>query len=367
MAIKICHVTSVHPAKDDRIFFKECLSLTKEYEVYLIAPNVEDDTVDGVHILGVNLPKNRLKRFLSLDSVYEKALSVDASLYHFHDPELMYTGLKLKRKGKRVVFDSHEDVPMQILTKDYLPKIIRNIISFIYGKLEKIMLAKYDALVSVTPFIVERLSTINPNVCMITNYPVIGQITDKIRERLGDYVCFAGGVSRRYMHEYIIKSLEFTDVKYLLAGPADISYLKKLESLTQWKDVEYVGAVKYEDVNTIYSKAFAGIVLLDYSPNVGYHKGTLGVLKMFEYMLSGLPVIATDFELWKEIVEGNNCGKCINPYDIHAISETINFYKNNPKVAIEHGRNGRNAVLTKYNWETQERVLFKLYRTLIKT
>lgn len=176
--IKVCHVTSVHPAKDERIFHKECRSLAKEYEVYLIAPNVQDEIVEGVHILGVSLPKGRLKRMLNLDAVYKKALEVDAAVYHFHDPELMRIGLRLKRRGKKVVFDSHEDVPQQLLTKEYLPTWSKRPLSTIYAAIERRCLRQYDALVSVTPSIVERLENINPMTVMITNYPSVTEIAD---------------------------------------------------------------------------------------------------------------------------------------------------------------------------------------------
>lgn len=183
--ISICHVTSVHPAKDVRIFHKECRSLAKEYEVYLIAPNVKDEIAEGVHILGVSLPKGRLKRMLNLDAVYKKALEVDAAVYHFHDPELMRIGLRLKRKGKKVVFDSHEDVPQQLLTKEYLPSWSKKPLSAIYAAIERRCLKQYDALISVTPSIVERLETINPRTVMVTNYPSVSEIADNQQLKMG--------------------------------------------------------------------------------------------------------------------------------------------------------------------------------------
>jgi len=167
------------------------------------------------------------------------------------------------------------------------------------------------------------------------------------------------------MHENVIRSLRYTNAKYLIAGPSSPTYLESLKSLEEWGKVEYKGVVDHNKINQIYSKSFAGVVLLDYSPNVGYHKGTLGVLKMFEYMMAGLPVIATDFDLWKEIIEGNDCGVCVDPYDVHAIADAINLYANNPEIARKQGENGRRAVKEKYNWATQEPILFDLYQKLI--
>ena len=366
MGARVCHVTSVHPANDVRIFQRECLSLAKQYDVYLVAPNIEDGTRNGVRVIGVPMPSGRLRRMLYLKRVYRKALEVDADIYHLHDPELISTGLKLRRHRKRVIFDSHEDVPMQLLTKEYLPRWSRRPVKWAYECIEHRMLQQYDALVTVTPSIVERLQKVNRNCVMVTNYPVYRETPHVWEEQDTRYVCFAGGVDERYMHENIIKSLRYTRARYLLAGRSFVtSYMQRLQGMEMWSKVDYVGVLPPEEVCGLYERADIGLVLLDYSPNVGYHKGTLGVLKMFEYMMAGIPVVATDFDLWKEIVEGNDCGICINPHDVHAIADAVNYLLDNPARAQQMGENGRRAVKEQYNWASQEKVLFDLYDSLM--
>lgn len=364
--MKVCHVTSVHAANDVRIFYKECLSLAKRYEVYLVAPNVEDAVVEGVHLLGVPLPGGRLKRQLYLNRVYKRALSVDAAVYHFHDPELISVGLKIKRKGYKVIFDSHEDIPMQLLTKEYLPGWSKKPLSRLYAASERCRLRHYDALVTVTPVILERLLTINRNSVMLTNYPPFKEIPHDYTPKETPLVCFAGGVDERYMHHNIIESLRYTPVRYLLAGRCFIdSYMAKLKSMEMWSRVDYLGLLPPDQVAQVYQKADIGLAILDYSPNVGYHKGTLGVLKMFEYMMAGIPVIVTDFDLWREIIEKYDCGICVNPHDVKAIADAINYLVSNPDVARQKGQNGLKAVRERYNWATQEQTLFELYKTVI--
>ena len=366
MGARVCHVTSVHPADDVRIFYRECLSVAKCYNVFLLAPNVEDCIRNGVHIVGVPLPGGRVRRLLALDRVFRNALAVDADLYHLHDPELMSVGLQLKRAGKRVVFDSHEDVPMQLLTKEYLPRWIRPVVKWVYEGIERRRLKHYDALVTVTPTIVERLSRINSRCVMVTNYPVYRDTPHTWEERAERYICFAGGVDERYMHENIIESLRYTRARYLLAGRSFMpAYMQRLQSMEMWNRVDYQGVLPPDQVGELYAKADVGVVLLDYSPNVGYHKGTLGVLKMFEYMMAGIPVVATDFELWKEIVEGNDCGLCIDPHNVHAIADAVNYLIDNPDRARQMGENGRRAVKEQYNWASQEEILLGLYNTLL--
>lgn len=362
---KVCHVTSVHPANDVRIFYKECLSLAKRYDVFLIVPNIADNEFQGIHRRGVSLPQSRIRRLLCLKRVYQKALEIDASVYHLHDPELIPIGLKLKRKGYRVIFDSHEDIPMQILTKEYLPAWSKKPLSAIYSAWERHNLSRYNALVTVTPTILERLQKLNPAAVMVTNYPPLEEIPHDYTAKEPSVVCFAGGVDERYMHHVIISSLAKTPCRYLLAGRCFIpSYMERLQALPSWNRVDYLGVLPPEEVAAVYQKADIGLVLLDYSPNVGYHKGTLGVLKMFEYMMAGIPVIATDFDLWREIIERYDCGICVNPHDEDAIADAINFFVQNPDVARQKGQNGLRAVREQYNWATQEQNLFNLYSQL---
>lgn len=172
---KICHVTSVHPSTDVRIFWKECISLSKRYEVCLIAPNTTERDEHGIHIYNVDLPKGRLNRQWHLGKVYDKMIEINADVYHFHDPELMRLGAIIKRYGKKVIFDSHEDVPMQILCKEYIPDFAKMSISKLYSFYENKLLRKFDALISVTPTIIERLRLINANTFMVTNYPVLSE------------------------------------------------------------------------------------------------------------------------------------------------------------------------------------------------
>lgn len=365
MPIKVCHITSVHPPYDARIFYKECCSLAKKYEVWLIAPNVKDHVKDGVHLKGLNIPQGRIKRLFSQRDILKKALEINAVSYHLHDPELLPIGLKLEKKGKIVIFDSHEDVPQQLLTKEWLPKRLAKVVSRLYAWYEKKLMVHYDALISVTPVIVDRLRSINKNTYQVTNFPILTDTPDN--RTWGDSACFTGGVGVRYMHENIINALSKTNITYRLAGPCNpISYLEILKSLPNWEKVQYDGVIPHSECPSYIQKSSVGLAILDYLPNVGYKKGSLGVLKIFEYMQAGIPVVATDFDLWKEIIEGNDCGLCVNPHNTDAIADAINYFIDNKDIAKQKGDNGKKAVEKFYSWASQEKVLYDMYSSIVE-
>ncbi len=129
--MKICHITTVHKPKDARIFYRMCSALAaKGHEVTLIASAPFADEV-GVHSSSWNeriAPAGRVSRIIL---ALRAALSENADVYHFHDPELISLGLALKlvRPSKTVVYDVHEDYPSMMLDKYWIPTPVRPLIS----------------------------------------------------------------------------------------------------------------------------------------------------------------------------------------------------------------------------------------------
>ncbi len=361
MAIKVCHLTSMHPPFDGRIFQKQCISLAKIYDVSLVQANTEDQVKDGVKVYGVHMPPIRFKRMATVKPVLKKALEIDADIYHIHDPELLPLIPKLKKHGKKVIFDSHENFPGVIMIKEYLPLLFRRLVSKLYIQYERKILSCCDAVISVTPDIVTRLSKINKHAFLITNYPIYREIEDK--RAWGKSICFAGGVNKEWMHHQIIKALPETEVKYRIVGKSAYpSYNNLLKNLAGWDKVELLGKIKREDVIPFLQENLAGMALYTYNdPNVNYKEGTLGNQKIFEYMMAGIPIITSHLRLWEELIKENDCGLVVEPDDVNSISEAINFLEKNPAEAKRMGDNAQKAVKEKYNWNTQEEVLFQVY------
>jgi len=365
MNYKICHLTSVHKEGDSRIFHKECKSLAKAgFDVNLVVAGVEDNEIDGVKIFGVEKVKsNRLLRMTkTVNKVLAKALEINADIYHVHDPELLMIAGKLKRNGKKVIYDSHEDLPRQILEKRYIPSFARKIISKIIENLENKKAAKIDGIVTATEYINERFLKINKNSVNINNFPIIEEFDFHDNwDKKENAVCYIGSIYHTRGVFELIKSLENTDVKIHLAGNYNSEDLReKLTKLKGWKNVIEWGFIGREKINEILKLSKAGIVTLH--PTESY-KVALPV-KMFEYMASGIPVIASDFPLWKSIIIDAKSGVCVNPADINAIKNAIVELLHNDEKSKEMGKNGRKAVEEKYNWDIEAGKLIKFYTDL---
>ncbi len=363
---KVCHMTSVHKQKDTRIFYKQCKSLVREgYDVTLVASG-ESFEEDGVKVVGVsNKYKKRLFRMLFRGRVvYKTALNLNCDIYHIHDPELLPYALKLKEKGKKVIFDSHEDYSLLIRDKDYIPKFLRHRFSKIFEQYFKHCCRRLDAIICCYHRTQEVAMKYNVHTPLIFNYPIISDEYIKTYKS-GNQICFAGNIAEEWNHEKIVKALSNEKkFKYMIAGPAN-PYLRKILENSDVNSIMYIGQIDYNEVFLkVYNKSQVGMCLLDYIEMCQGKKGNLSNNKFFEYMMAGLPIICTDFELWKEIVEQYECGICVNPNNIHEIQNAITHICENPKIARKMGEAGRRAALKVYNWNSEEEKLFDLYKKL---
>lgn len=142
--------------------------------------------------------------------------------------------------------------------------------------------------------------------------------------------------------------------------------MQSLKALEGWKKVNYLGRVPQKEVANVLASGYIGLALITPNRNTGWKTGTMGNNKIFEEMMAGLPIICTDFVLWKEFVQRWNCGLCVDPDKDEEIIEAINYLLDNPEEAKKMGENGRKAVEEEFNWCVEEKKLFALYDTILK-
>lgn len=366
--IKVCHMTSAHAPEDVRIFHKECVSLAKAgYDVYLVERG-DSYEKDGVHIVGVGQPSGgRLSRMTGFSKkVYETALALDADVYHFHDPELLPYGLKLKKAGKKVVFDSHEHTAEAILEKTWLPSPVRSSVHWVYSRYQSSICRRLDAVISVTPNIVEYFRAIQPRTVQVANYP---DFTENVQfpDINAGRLIFAGGISPQWNHHHIIQALgELSDCRYCLCGTLSDRYLQTLQGLPAWGQVDFLGKIPHGQVAGEMARSSIGLALLTPGRNTDWKNGTIGNTKIFEEMMAGLPIICTDFSLWREFVDRYHCGICVDPENVDAIAAAIRYLLDHPDEARQMGENGRRAVKEEFNWGVEEKKLLALYEDILK-
>lgn len=368
--MKIVHLTSVHPRYDARVLLKECHSLaTAGHDVMLVVADGKGNELrDEVSIVDVGKPRGRLHRMVGMvGRVYETALAAEADVYHLHDPELLRIALRLKRQrgGKSaVVFDAHEDLPRQILSKHWIPTLVRHPISWLAECFENYVAARLSGIIAATPHIAARFIQFNPNTVDINNYPMPDELAPtRDNSNRKQQVCYVGSITRARGIKPLVEALSLVpNVTLVLCGQfPESDFETELRALPGWKQVDYKGQVNRDVVCQVLNESRVGVVTL--LPTLAYLDAL--PVKMFEYMSAELPVIASDFPLWRQIIDGAQAGICVDPESPQAIAEAICHLLDDPDSADCMGKAGRHAVLTQYNWSNEAEKLVNLYKNLL--
>lgn len=375
---KVCIITSSHGRDDIRMFQKQTISLSKHgiYVVYVVVDGEKDIDGNNYKITSFGIKaKGKLDRLLSISrKLYQPLLELNADVYQICDPELFPLGVKLKKRNRTVVFDSVEDY------EGYYRGIYKGITAFVTSKVMTFLLWRYlnrfDMTLVMSPNIQKRLEKYAPGkVKIVSNYPIISGRDGLSAISLDKYLAnnnhfiYSGSVYDFSEQEIVLESIndvENDNAKYLIVGKISEERKKKLEADNIKGRLEVIPWIEREELLKLYRSSICGVVIFDYTPVCCNKEGQMGSNKIFEYMLEGLPVICTDFSLWKSlIIDKYHCGICVSPNNKAQIKEAVRYIIQNKQEAFEMGQRARQAVLTEFNWESQEEKYISIVNSLI--
>ena len=373
MAI-ILHLTTLHPRSDTRIFIKEAQTLASflPHKVLLMVADGKGN-VDGehgrvsIHDLG-RLDGGRFCRMLIGPwRAFFVIRRIKPHIVHFHDPELIPLGILLKVIGCKVIYDVHEDVSRQILSKYWLPWIIRKPVAWFMSGVEWCGAKIFNAIVPATPKIADRFPAMKT--VTVQNFPIATEMlppapTPYVQRPLS--FAYVGYIAANRGALEMVRAFEplgnISKARFDLAGAFSPPALADtLQALPGWAMVNYHGHISRKKMTHLLGHARAGLVLFHPLPNHIDAQPT----KMFEYMSAGLPVIASDFPLWRQIIDGVGCGLMVDPLSPKAIEGAIRWVLDHPVEAEAMGRRGRQAVERTYNWDVEATKLVGLYNKLL--
>ncbi|MBO6719038.1 MAG: glycosyltransferase family 4 protein [Rhizobiaceae bacterium] len=362
--LKVLHLTTVHARHDQRILAKECAALRQAgHEVMLlVADGLGAEAWNGIQIHDVGARGQRLHRMTVLPwRALRRVRRLNPDVVHIHDPELLPVAVVLSMSGKLVVYDAHEDLPRSIKSKHWLPNWLLGTVSFIAERVENFCAGRMSAVVAATSPIAARFERPNRLVATIRNYPNLSNVPIVEPSPEPKTFCYVGAIS---LHRGIMEMLRATHLagaRLILAGRfGDEQLQATVEKLPEWNNVEYLGVVPHEEVWPIMRRAHAGLLFLHPVRN---YIDSLPV-KLFEYMAAGLPVLASDYAGWPDIVRSNQTGYLADPLDAEAIARVMRRVLAEPKQAQKMGQLGRKLVLSGYSWANEANNLVKLYEQL---
>jgi glycosyltransferase involved in cell wall biosynthesis len=361
--MKIAHITTVHPVNDNRIFYKECKTLVDSgYDISLIIAGAKSEIINNIKIIGFYKEKTRIKRFFktSFFDLIKVCKKVDADIYHFHDPEIIFAGIYLKLIGKKVIYDIHENNPAAILSKPYIKfKFIKILISKVFNIFEQMTVKFFDALVTARPDITERFA--HKKIITLRNFPILPKL-DNLKKlnikKEKPVVIYVGGMTKlRGLLPLIDAFKKMDNCELWLLGPINDEDIAKEISLKP-ENIKYFGVVEPYEVFSYIEYADIGIITFLEAPN---HIHTLAT-KPFEYMACGKPMIMSNFEYWKDTYKDSSL--YVEPFNSKDILEKVEFLLSNKELMSKMSEKNFYLSINKFNWDMESEKLINLYERL---
>ncbi|MDB2543100.1 glycosyltransferase [Pseudomonadales bacterium] len=367
----VCIVTTVHYHKDNRIYFKQALSLADAgLQVSMVTNDSWRDVDPRIEHTVLPLERFRLLRFIRLSfyRVLVVMLREKADVYHLHDPELIPAGLLLKLLRKRVVFDIHEMIPESILTKTYMIAPLRRLMFYIMSGVERVAVRFVDGVITARPDIREKFA--RPDIQVIHNYPILPDEAklNKLLERKGRdgnknfSGIYVGAMSKnRGILELIEAFADLDGIELKLLGRFENKQFEaECRASEGWHRVIYLGQVDANEIYEYIAGADFGVVTFLSAPN---HLTTIAT-KPFEYMACGLPVIMSDFSYWRSVFSDH--GVYVDPSNVLDIRESVRkLFALGSAERKRIGSANKRFVLEQCQWSIEEEKLTAFYARLL--
>jgi|AntDeeMetagen285_2_1112576.scaffolds.fasta_scaffold02150_2 glycosyltransferase involved in cell wall biosynthesis len=372
----VCILTSAHPPFDTRIFHKQARTLqTEGYDVTLVAHHDCDEIRNGIQINAIQPATSHLDRFLNLSKIYRTAQATKADVFHFHDPGLLPIGAALSlRTDAAVIYDCHEPYEISFQHYDFPPDIFNPLFGSFYPHVQSGFCRPFDAIVTATKWIQEDFEALgHDQVHLVRNFPMIEniKIDSGTVDRTHEFVLvYVGGLTQTRGLNVMIETLDHLRKMgmdaglWLLGGFSDkkkeTQAHSKVQAHTLANHVRFFGRVDHEQVFSYLAAADVGLALLD--PEF-YNFGI--PTKVFEYMFSSIPVVASDTIANTEYLP-EKCGSLV-PYDQpkRIATTLLELAKNEERRSIM-GEVGRELVEKQYSWEIEQTRLLNLYESVIE-
>jgi len=372
---KICHISTAHISFDPRILFRECSSLTESgFDVSLVIQSDSAEVINGVKIVPLKKTTNRLFRMFVLTWIaFFKALKTKSDIYHFHDPELIFHGVLLRLIGKKVVFDVHENIHLQIKDKDWLP--LNKFIAYVYLVFDYIA-AKAFYLILAEKSYENHYKRFNAKYIVVYNYPDISFFKNYINsnryELTHNEIFYSGGIFHNRGIDVIIKALNILHKKEIpfyfhCIGKYTSDYMNEINSMPEYKEIkDFIKFYGYKPINEGYEIAKSCKVGLAILRPIGNYLQSYST-KNFEYMAIGLPTITSNFKLYTDIYDTYPCGVCVNPIDEIEIANAIeNIFNNKDGIAQQYSEVGIATAKNYFNWYSEAEKIKNLYLMLLE-
>ena len=376
----VLHISCTHSPDDDRILYRECLSLKKAYSLIIIGVSgtAKRETLQDILTIGVKDGGYKA----NIRAIMNEARKFKPAMVHVHDLFILKEALRYAHDLEiPLIYDVHEHFPL--LVKCYLPgswvkkQIHRTTLAF----REKHLSRKASHIITVVPQLTSRFSCWNKQVTEIRNYPRRelfenrqtggGETALKIRDLARNRIVliYAGDISRhRNLFLFADTVAALNKRGYSCVG---VTLGKGEKSdVENWVDccrnsrgqMLHLGQIPHQDIPSCLQEAHIGwSVLPDISPfNISLPN------KIFEYLACGLPFVSSDLYNIRHLFWKNPAALIFQDEKAEGIATLIQSSFPDRELLNDMKKAARETFLNRFTWELEESKLHDIYRSILK-
>lgn len=339
-----------------------------------------DEQIDGFRVSRLVLKSSRWHggRIAPIPKYAEFALRLarttryePAEVYHSHDGNTLLATFPIVRRDRAAwIYDSHELESGRNFGDSHLARAYQ----WLWPLPERLLIRYVDAVISASPSYADQLcrlyNIVRPTVvanCPEYVPPMKSTILQKRFQIPPDHtvLVYQGGVMRNRGIEVAIKSLEFLESNVHLvvlgSGPALGDFQHLAAQLGLLNRVHFAGQIPLAELPSHTASAHLGLTLIQNSCASYYH--TLPN-KIFEYIMAGIPVVASDFPAMAQVIRQHQVGEAVrDPSSPLEVAEAVRRVMSDPD-AYDRLRANAHRAARILNWETEQEHLLDVYRSL---
>ncbi len=368
---RLAVVTTVHRWSDPRVFERNARAAVQcGLEVHAFVPAAGDPPLPEwakqgeFHLHNLPMPQGRLGRmWLALRVSKYIFKDGDFDGVHFHDPELIpaMVWLSLRHPRVRILYDVHEELPLEVFSKAYIPRPIRPLAGGFARLLWGLAARRFHAFAPATEAIAAHWPAERTRV--VHNYP--RDMFNLSRNGLKvnpNRIVFVGALTHIHGVQEALQSVsrlrqDHPQLRLELYGRLlDLPLQSAVGRAVQEGWCQHIQWL--EPAELITRLRGAGVGLVPYYP-LRDHLDALPT-KIFEYMALGIPIMASDFPLWRGIIQEQNVGLCAPP-TVEGITQGLRLMLSDPARLQAWSACAQDTYQRQYRWEMEAKKLRTLY------
>ena len=364
----ICHITTAHNADDIRIFYKECLSLSKviNYKVKICAPGSIPSDNNVIHYRISKTNSFRPIRFIHSQFIALKLIvKIKSDVWHIHDPELLPIATLLILMKRKVIWDSHEDYFKQFSSsvdyRNYIPNYLKPIVRTIIGLLLNYIDRKAAGIICATASIADKYQ--NKNTIIVGNEAILSDFGFCQPNFKNMSVLFIGQPGPSLCYTEIVEAVSnIPELKLIVAWKEFDKSLIDYSIKTLKHRFDYVGWLDRKNLSATISGSSIGLLTYKNHPNHQDNKPN----KFYEFCAAGLPILATPTVFNIDLIKKSMSGVLSRGFDSKSLELALLEMISSQQVWLNYSNSAKNWVHQNGSWSKSESELLDLYRKILQ-